>query len=376
MDASALSLAAYRVARPLLFRFDPERIHRLTIRGLRVAGEDRIGRLLLGQVGAGPRDPEPVRVAGMALRNRIGLGAGFDKDGVALRGWAALGLGFVEVGTVTPLPQPGNPPLRLFRLKADGALINRMGFNNAGAAELARHVMLARPHLPGGFAVGVNIGRGRDTPPEAAADDYAAAFRLVAPVADYVTVNISSPNTPGLRSMQSSGTVAALLTVLAEVGQHLNAPRPIFVKLAPDLDDETLCALAAAAADSGAAGLVLANTTLGRRGLTAARDVRDQAGGLSGRPLLPRAREAVGLVRAALGGRLAIIASGGVESGRDAAALIAAGADLVQLWTGLVFRGPGLIGESIRATAGAGPSTPGTTGLAAGLPGHDARLLR
>jgi len=350
MLARAVGLAAYRVARPLLFRFDPERIHRLTLRALRGAGEDPVGRAVLAAIGAAPRSGRLLRVGDLRLRNRVGVGAGFDKNGVALRAWAALGLGFAEVGTVTPLPQPGNERPRLFRLSPDLALINRMGFNNAGAAELARHVMLSRRFLPPGFVVGVNIGRAKATAEEAAPADYAAAFRLVAPVADYVAINLSSPNTPGLRAMQTPETVAALLSALEESGRELGCRRPIFVKLALDLDDDALAPLAGAVAAAGA-GLVLGNTSVGRRGLTAPAALRDEAGGLSGRPLRPRMLEMVELARKHVGPGTPIMASGGIGSARDAAAAMDAGADLVQLWTGLVYRGPALIGEAIAATS-------------------------
>ena len=347
----AVSEAAYRLARPLLFRFEPERIHHLTMRGLRGAGERAVGRAALTFASGAPRGAERIHVAGLEFRNRIGLGAGFDKDGLALRGWAALGLGFAEVGTVTPVAQPGNGRPRLFRLARDEALSNRMGFNNAGAAELARHVMLARRWLPPGFVVGVSIGRNRTTPAAQALDDYAAAFRLVAPIADYVALNVSSPNTPGLQGMQERETVAVLLQTAIGLGRELASERPILVKLAPDLDDGLAVALARTVCDAGGRGVVLANTRLTREGLRAPAPVLDQPGGISGRPLLARTLELVRLVRNEVGDGLGIIASGGIGSGADAAAAIAAGADLVQLWTGLVYRGPGLIGEAIAATS-------------------------
>jgi dihydroorotate dehydrogenase len=348
-----LSQAAYRLARPLLFRFDPERIHHLTMRALRGTGERGIGRWLLGVAGGSPASNPTVDAAGLVFRTRIGLGAGFDKDGLALRGWAALGLGFAEIGTVTPLPQPGQDQPRLFRLAGDEALVNRMGFNNQGAAELARHVMLARPRLPRGFVVGVSIGRNSATPVEDALGDYAAAYRLVAPVADYVAVNVSSPNTPGLRAMQGEKTLGTLLTTLIQLGEELGSSPPIMVKLAPDLDDDLAVRLVRAVCDHGGRGVILGNTRVSRDGLglRSSPALVNQAGGLSGRPLLPRILGLVRLVRGELGDRLAIIASGGIGSGADAAAAIEAGADLVQLWTGLVYRGPGLIGEAIAATS-------------------------
>jgi dihydroorotate dehydrogenase len=347
----AVSQAAYRLARPLLFRFDPERIHHLTMRVLRGAGERSPGRALLAVASGAPRSHRAFGVAGLAFRNRVGLGAGFDKDGVALRGWAALGLGFAEIGTVTPLAQPGNGRPRLFRLPHDEALVNRMGFNNAGAAELARHVMLARRSLPAGFVVGVSIGRNKTTAPADALADYAAAFRLIAPVADYVTLNVSSPNTPELREMQERQSLVSLLDMTTALGREMATERPVFVKLAPDLDDGVLMALARAVCDGGGQGVVLTNTSLRREGLRARDLGQIQEGGLSGRPLLARTLALIAAVRREVGEGLAIMASGGITSGADAAAAIAAGADLVQLWTGLVYRGPGLIGEAISATS-------------------------
>lgn len=343
---------AYAAARPLLFRFDSERIHRLTVNGLRVGGANLVGRGLLSLAGGVSRRPAPwTELLGLRFRNRVGIAAGWDKDAVALRGWAALGAGFVEVGTVTPEPQPGNPRPRLFRLAADEALVNRMGFNNEGAAALARRVMLARRHLPEGFVVGVNVGRGRDTPTERAADDYRAAARLVAPVADYLVVNVSSPNTPGLRDLQEPGLLAGLVGALDTAVREADRPRPILVKLSPDLDDDRFDAVVTAVIAAGAAGLVVGNTTTSRRDLRSA--AAGEAGGLSGAPLRDRMLELVARARTIAGAGPAIVASGGIGSASDVRAAYAAGADLVQLWTGLVYRGPGLIGESVAVRAGA-----------------------
>jgi dihydroorotate dehydrogenase len=337
---------AYGAARPLLFWFEPERIHRLSISGLRTAGGNPIGRALLAVMGGVGRQPPPIEVLGLRFRNRVGLGAGFDKDGVALRGWAALGLGFVEVGTVTPEPQPGNPRPRLFRLQQDEALINRMGFNNAGAAAVARNVMLARRHLPPGVMVGINVGRGRTTSDADAVGDYLAAHRLVAPVADYLAINVSSPNTPGLRRhLQDPQRLVALLEALAGAGERIGYRRALLVKLAPDLAPAAFDRLVAALAESPAAGLILANTTLARERMRS--PGAGEQGGLSGRPLLARTLPLVARARELAGGRLAIVASGGLASAEDVAGALEAGADLVQLWTGLVYRGPGLIGEAV-----------------------------
>ena len=330
-------LAAYRAVRPLLFLADPESIHHVALRLL----GNPIGRAV-APVASGARvaNAPPVDVMGLRFRNRVGLGAGFDKDGVAIRGWAALGFGFIELGTVTPRAQTGNPRPRLFRLASDEALINRMGFNNAGADALSRRIADARPHLPAGFVVGVNIGRNKDTSDQRAADDYAAAARAVANVADYLVINVSSPNTPGLRSLQDPVLLAELLSVVREA-----APRPpLLVKLSSDLESKARIELADAIAAAGAAGAIVSNTTTDRSGLRSS--LASEAGGLSGRPLLARTLAAVEDV----GGRgMAVIASGGIGSAEDASRLLDAGADLVQLWTGMIYAGPGLIGEAVSA---------------------------
>ncbi|HEX2193939.1 MAG TPA: quinone-dependent dihydroorotate dehydrogenase [Candidatus Limnocylindria bacterium] len=339
---------AYGAARPLLFRLDSERIHRLTLHALRAAGDRALGRALLRVAAGAPTGQSPwVELAGLEFRNRVGLGAGFDKDAMALRAWAGLGLGFVEVGTVTPGPQPGNRRPRLFRLPRDGGLVNRMGFNNAGAVALARRVMLARRHLPRRFVVGVNIGRGRHTPLERAADDYLGCARLVRPVADYLAINVSSPNTPGLRELQDRERLVALVRALAEAGAAAGQPRPLLVKLSPDLSGSDVAALATSAVQAGAAGVILANSTTRRDGLVSP-EARE-SGGLSGAPLLPTTLAAVRRAREALGREAVIVASGGIGSAEAVAAAYDAGADLVQLWTGLVYAGPGLIGDAVRA---------------------------
>jgi dihydroorotate dehydrogenase len=328
-------IAAYRAVRPLLFAVDPERIHHLALAVLASAP----GRLLAPLASGARADGPAVEVAGLRLRNRVGLGAGFDKDGLAILGWAALGFGFVELGTVTPRPQAGNPRPRLFRLPQDAALINRMGFNNAGAEALAARIADARPHLPREFAIGVNIGRNRD----GTEDDYPAAARAVAGLADYLAVNVSSPNTPGLRQLQDPLRLRAIVDAVADA-----APRtPLFVKLAPDLSDDELGAILDALDGSAAGGVIVSNTTITRPGLRSRR-LAQESGGLSGRPLAAATARAVAHVA---GGRFAVIASGGVVRGVDARALVDAGADLVELWTGMIYAGPGLIGEAIEAAS-------------------------
>jgi dihydroorotate dehydrogenase len=328
---SSWRVAGYRAVRPLLFRIDAERIHHLTLGALRVAGSTPPTRAL-ARLAAGRAPDDPVELMGLRFRNRIGLAAGFDKDAVALRGWATLGFGFAEVGTVTPLPQAGNPRPRLFRLTDADALVNRMGFNNAGADALAARLSAVRPTLPPGFVVGVNIGRNRDATDEVA--DYVAAYRAVAAAADYVAINVSSPNTAGLRGLQEPSRLLALLDALA--GQ--SPARPLVVKLAPDLEPDAFDALVRGLAQSPAAGLILSNTTVQHEGET---------GGLSGRRLFGGMLAALARARELAGDRLVLIGSGGVFSGADAVAALDAGAGLVQLWTGLVYRGPGLVSEAV-----------------------------
>jgi dihydroorotate dehydrogenase len=325
---------AYRAVRPLLFLADAEFVHHLTLRLL----GSRFGGAVAPFASGAPPKAASVEVMGLRFRNRVGLGAGFDKDGEAIRGWAALGFGFVELGTVTPRPQPGNDRPRLFRLPADEALINRMGFNNDGAEALARRIEEARPHLPSGFVVGVNIGRNLDGD----ADDYAAAAAAVAGVADYLAINVSSPNTPGLRALQEPGQLRSIVEAVATAAPD----RPLVVKLSPDLSDDERTALLAAMAAAPLAGLIVSNTTVTRPHLRS-RHLAQETGGLSGRPLLGRT---LSTVSALAGGDQAIIASGGIVSGADARDLCEAGADLVQLWTGMIYAGPGLIGEAIACT--------------------------
>ena len=331
--------AAYRVARPLLFLSDAERIHHLALNALAASGRTAPGRELC-RLAAGGGTAEPVELLGVRFRNRIGLGAGFDKDGLAIEGWAALGLGFVELGTVTPNPQAGNPRPRLVRLARDEALINRMGFNNAGADALARRIREARPRLPPGFVIGVNIGRNR----YGATDDYAAAAAAVAEVADYLAVNVSSPNTPGLRDLEDSERLPELLGTVRRAAPS----RPLLVKLSPDLTHNRRAEIIRAL-PGAADGVVISNTTTLRVGMRSGSAA--QAGGLSGVPLRPGMLAAVAETRRIAGDRLTIVASGGVDSASAASAAIGAGADLVALWTGMIYAGPGLIGEAIAATS-------------------------
>jgi dihydroorotate dehydrogenase len=344
----------YEGLRPLLFAADSEWIHGVTLTALRKAAEGSYGRDLLSHVASdGPAGSwaasRPVEHMGLRFRNPVGLAAGMDKNGEAVVGWGALGFGFVEVGSVTPQAQAGNPRPRLWRLPDDEALVNRMGFNNDGAGAVVERLTRARPWLPPDFVVGVSVGRGAATPDQIAEEDYLAALRTVAPVADYVAVNVSSPNTVGLAELEQPGRLAALVTSLSGVEPR----RPLVVKLSADLAEDRLTALADALSDSPAAGLVLSNTSRGRAGLRGPLPPGADQGGLSGRPLLEGMLAAIGTVRSRTKDRFTLIASGGIFSGADAPRALDAGADLVQLWTGLVYAGPGLIGEVVEAVTSA-----------------------
>ncbi len=336
-------MIGYRqIARPLLFRYgggDAEQVHEATLRAISAAGGTAAGRRLLTMITSRPRTP--VTVAGVDFPGLVGLAAGMDKNGVAVGSWAALGFSHAELGTVTAQPQPGNDRPRLVRLQGSTGLVNRMGFNNAGAAALASRLAAAgvrRGNGAVGMPLGISIGKTKTTPLAAATEDYLTSLRLLAPYADYLAVNVSSPNTPGLRSLQDAGALAELLTTLVEAAEGV----PIFVKIAPDLTPGALDELVGVAEDHGASGLVATNTTLSRDGVRAdERSLADQAGGLSGSPLTRRARGVVG--RVASRSRLPVIGVGGVMSADDAQALLDLGARLVQLYTGYVFAGPELV---------------------------------
>lgn len=331
-----------RLARPLLFRFDEERAHGLAMNVM--AGAARAPwRPPTGEVDPRLRQS----IAGIEFPNPVGLAAGFDKYAAAIPAWPRLGFGFVEVGTITMRPQAGNPRPRMFRLPAQEALINRLGFNNAGASATARRLRdLARQGQLGLIPLGVNIGRSQLTAPEAAAADYAASLDRLWPYADYLAINVSSPNTPGLRDLQEHSALDGLLGAIAEVNRARAAdvrrdPIPTLVKIAPDLEPAQLDAVVDLAIGRGVAGLIVGNTTLDRSAVVGhPRAV--EAGGLSGRPLGARSTALVRHVASRARGRLVIVGVGGIFSGADAWEKIAAGACLVQLYTGLVYEGPSL----------------------------------
>jgi len=343
------------LVRPVLFRLgggDAETAHEWTLR--RLAALSRRPGLLAALRRVAPEAPR--EVFGLRFPNPVGLAAGMDKDGAALAAWPALGFGFVEVGTVTWHAQPGNDRPRVFRLRASEAVINRMGFNNAGARALADR-LAALPARP--VPLGVSLGKSRVTTgatgrlassPEVsgAVEDYLASCRVLRPYADYLAVNVSSPNTPGLRALQDRGHLTELLAALRTEA----AGTPMLVKIAPDLTDHAIAELVAVCLDHGVAGVIATNTTLARTGLQPADVLAGaQAGGLSGAPLAARAREVVAFVHRESAGALPIIGVGGITHPDDAVRLMDAGAALVQLYTGLLYRGPGLVRAIVRALA-------------------------
>ena len=332
----------YALARAALFRLDPETAHDFALKSLRALGP---AARLLGQApdGAG----EACTVMGLAFPNRVGLAAGLDKNGEYLGALGALGFGHVEIGTVTPRPQPGNARPRLFRLEAHEALINRFGFNNVGVEQLLRNVEAS------GYrgVLGINIGKNAATPLERATDDYLACLDAVYARADYVTVNISSPNTKNLRDLQSKERLGELLAALRERRARLAGDaraKALVVKIAPDLDEAQLDAVADLALEHGIDGLIATNTTLSRDGVQS-HACAAEAGGLSGKPLFARSTDVLRRLSARLEGRVPLIGVGGVLSGADARAKIDAGASLVQVYTGFIYRGPELIAEARRA---------------------------
>jgi len=335
----------YALARPFLFALDPEQAHALALGAIERAA--RTGAL---QLALGCPVNDPVQVMGLTLRNRVGLAAGLDKDGAHIDALAALGFGFIEVGTVTPRPQPGNPRPRLFRLPRRDALINRMGFNNAGVDAFVANVRRAKWR----GVLGLNIGKNADTPIERALDDYLFCLERVYEHAGYVAVNISSPNTKNLRQLQGGDALDELLKALqqrrAVLASRHGRRVPLALKIAPDLDDEQLAAIATLLVRHGIDAVIAANTTVSREAV-AGLPHADEAGGLSGAPVFEPSNRVIRALRAALPPDYPIIGVGGILSAEDARAKVAAGATLVQLYTGLIYRGPALVGQCARALA-------------------------
>ncbi|MFA7343959.1 MAG: quinone-dependent dihydroorotate dehydrogenase [Terrimicrobiaceae bacterium] len=355
------------ILRPCLFRFDPETAHLLAITGLRRTPAPVLRAMF------GPPVEKPLRLFGLTFPNPVGLAAGMDKNAEALGAWEALGFGFVEAGTVTAHGQPGNDKPRCFRFPGQQALINRMGFNNPGAEAVARTLSALKssgrwPRIP----VGINIGKSKVTPLENAPSDYAASFRQLLPFGDYFVINVSSPNTPGLRRLQDGESLSAIVRAL----KAIDPAKPLLVKIAPDLSDEAVREMAALAEAEKLDGLIATNTTLDHSSVPAG---NDQAGGLSGSPLRPRSTEVLRILRSQTG--LPIIASGGVMSAESAREKLEAGASLVQIYTGFIYSGPGLIrdisgvwntrGRDINASENCCPGkrSPAGPGKPAGKPG-------
>ena len=342
-----MAFVPYALTRPFLFGLDPERAHDLTMESISALQGTPL-QCLWQQT----RIDDPVTVAGLNFANRIGLAAGLDKEGRCIDGLGAMGFGFIEVGTVTPKAQPGNPKPRMFRLPAKDALINRLGFNNGGLAAFIGNVKRARSFRTSGGLLGLNIGKNAATPIEEAASDYLLCLDGVYPHADYVTVNISSPNTQNLRALQSDGALDALLGTLqvrkAKLAKQHGRSVPVFVKIAPDLVDTQVRLIAATLKLNGIDGVIATNTTVARDAVLG-QPHADEAGGLSGKPLAEASNRVIRMLRSELGPAYPIIGVGGVMSAADAVAKRNAGADLVQIYTGLIYRGPALVTDAARA---------------------------
>jgi dihydroorotate dehydrogenase len=331
----------YPLIRRLLFLAEPEKIHYWTMRRLQFASRRRWMRRLLRKMFVVADPALETEVFGIRFPNPVGLAAGFDKDGKYTDALACLGFGFIEIGTVTPRPQPGNPKPRLFRLPADQALINRMGFNNEGVSPAA----LRLSHRKENVVVGGNIGKNKDTPNEDAVADYETCFRELYPVVDYFVVNVSSPNTPGLRALQEKEPLMRLLERIQEQNRATGNPKPLLLKIAPDLTEGQLDDIIAIVRETGISGIVATNTTIDRSGLQTAQTVVDAAGagGLSGKPLRARATEVIRYISRKSGGTIPIIAAGGIFTAEDALEKLRAGASLVQVYTGFIYEGPMIV---------------------------------
>ncbi|MEH6825022.1 MAG: quinone-dependent dihydroorotate dehydrogenase [Motiliproteus sp.] len=336
---------SYTYLQSLLFRFQPETAHSLSMLGLDLGELSGLSQLLLKRVDA------PVHMMGLEFPNAVGLAAGLDKNAEHIDALAALGFGFIEVGTVTPRPQPGNPKPRMFRIPEHRAIINRMGFNNKGVDYLLRQVDNSRYQ----GVLGINIGKNFDTPVERANDDYLLCLRKVYSRASYVTINVSSPNTPGLRSLQFGESLNSLLAVLkqeqAKLADYYGRYVPLAVKIAPDMNQEEIVLVGQALIKYSMDAVIATNTTLERTGIKSSA-LAEEAGGLSGAPLRQRSTEVVASLAKVLEGRLPIIGVGGICDGAGAREKIEAGASLVQLYSGFIYRGPQLIGEAASAVAG------------------------
>lgn len=332
----------YQLLKPFLFLFQPEKAHHLTITLARIGFSIPIIGALLKNYYTVKHKSLQRNLFGLTFENPVGLAAGFDKDGKYFRLMSKLGFGFIELGTVTPKPQVGNPQPRLFRLKADEAIINRMGFNNEGVEALVERLKKGKPK---DLIVGGNIGKNKVTPNENAADDYTYAFEQLFPYVDYFVVNVSSPNTPNLRDLQEKEPLTKLLSLLQELNQQKDKPKPILLKIAPDLTDTQLDDIIDIVAATKIDGVIATNTTISRSGLKESTESIKAIGngGLSGQPLTNRATEVIRYLYEKSGKKLMIIGVGGIASAKDAQEKLAAGAALVQIYSGLIYEGPALV---------------------------------
>jgi dihydroorotate dehydrogenase len=332
----------YPLFRRFLFRLDPEVAHQLTIQALRLAGNFPLSNWFLRRLYTVPL--KPVQAFGLTFKNPVGLAAGYDKDAVAINGLATLGFGHVEVGTVTLKTQPGNPKPRVFRLVEDEAVINRMGFPGKGAEFASKQLSAIRNKViseQSSVVIGVNLGKNKDTPLEEAASDYIALMRRFMPYADYLAINISSPNTVGLRRLQGREMLEGLLGEIEQERRTSNVKRPVLVKIAPDLTDEELDDAVGVILDKGMDGVIATNTTLARKGLRSRH--QGESGGLSGSPLKVRSEAVLSRVVKLVNGKVPVISAGGIMNPDDAKKRLALGASLVQVYTGLIYAGPALV---------------------------------
>ena len=342
----------YQLLKPILFKFDPEKVHHFVTRNLKRFNRFPGGAALSRSVWAVNDAKLGRTVFGLKFKNPVGLAAGFDKNGEVIAEMANLGFGFVELGTVTPLPQPGNPKPRMFRLPADAALINRMGFNNLGVDVLASRIAAYR-NSPAAtknpVIIGGNIGKNKNTPNEDAVSDYIKCFDSLFDVVDYFVVNVSSPNTPGLRALQEKEPLMNILNTLQQRNQKNGISRPILLKIAPDLTDEQLNDIVEIVQQTDIAGVIATNTTIGREELASPQAIVNEAGGLSGKPLTNRSTEVIRYLSQKSNSSFPIIGVGGVHSAQDAQEKLEAGASLIQLYTGFIYEGPDLIGRINKA---------------------------
>ena len=333
----------YSLMRQLLFRFPAETAHNITMNALKMGNVTGLLPLFMPKMYAGP-----VELMGLDFPNRIGLAAGLDKNGDYIDAMATFGFGFLEVGTVTPRPQPGNPKPRMFRIIDKEAIINRMGFNNFGVDYMVQQ--LRKKKFEG--VIGINVGKNKDTPAEQSGNDYVACIEKVYSLASYITINISSPNTPGLRALQFGEFLPSMLKQIKDCQERLRQEQrryvPLVVKIAPDMADDEISLLAKTVLEHEMDGVIATNTTISREGVEDAENGKQQ-GGLSGRPLTQRSTQVVNVLAKALEQKIPVIASGGVMSGQDAVAKIEAGASLVQIYSGLIYKGPQLIKEAAEA---------------------------